>query len=1052
MIGNMVDIESQVQEFADLYGAEITKLKKVPGKDKKSVQKKEAREKLVKRKVSVEEMFTASSDKVELAKQKLSEREKLYKEQSACTLETVSGKSDMLDKLQHRQKQLLLYIEEKERESLPDSERVEPIGESCSEESLSNTSGKTYPKHKHPKATMKHVTHARTISDPHMLRPDSKTQLAVAQVHQDQRPGSPRSLSPRDKSPRLGHKDSSEKKVAKRPSLIAEQVTARLYNAEQIKKHADTHGGARRKTTQLSSSTEEKGLHSRSKSAPLLDNAMRLTSGLAKSAATNRMSPSSPSTVVTHLIPSCPRLKNSTSSLASVPEFIDETFKDSDRHDTLIHQGGKESSVDPEMDDFGHLSSSYPESNIKNIPRSDLQHDESLELGIHQDIIVPVLHDSQLTSTHEPKRKRPKMVEAGTPVVNVEPIAMDTREDGSGEDGIVIRASPDGVSNKDIDASCSRPVLEAAAEKLAKVPQSAKHIPSSETDRKKKDKTFHKKSSPSDKSKKSTKTAGKSEKDSKTPETHRRRNSDQEIRRSSQSPLPSPRGRGMDRYNKDTKRPGSGPAALGQRKSPRTERSSSKESAASSRSVSREGSIHSDRSMSRESMGSLKSDRSTSRDSTGSLRSEHSNSRESMSSIKSERSVSKDSVSSREGSSLSRPSSGSSGKTKSKNSGDKKSKKTNDIDEDGKKKVKKASKKRDNLKGDQLLSKPKKKHKSVDIPVEFFMAGSGGAGGGDGTSLNIGLADHNDLLRPNTDPAHEIFAKSLRSDNIPEKEFRPFTEGLYPNEDGTFHTISYDSTEEGRPRSRNDNRSSRRKPDGYRSTGDDSDSVGRLSRSGSVASTVSAISTRSTKSHNSLEQQSGSHQHKDNNEYSDDSLDGVERVSPEGQHHGDDELTEKYLQTVKDRLQSEEHVFSEDSLDDEKQPKHRDGYDADISMTASDQHGRTINKNARADVPQSHTGKTAPVVNITEATTESDSIDQPALINPSASSLGVAPCVNRAPGSTPDLGSSQHDSSHQFSADSLVEADEDIFVEEEVEGQNVQPAEQQSPHPANKHK
>ena len=94
------------------------------------------------RKEKLTRMFLATSEKLGAEKRKLKEKEERFREIGSEQLEKVSKQSELIKRLQHRQKKLLKFIEEREPVS-PDDIRAEPIGESCSEESLLSASSYT---------------------------------------------------------------------------------------------------------------------------------------------------------------------------------------------------------------------------------------------------------------------------------------------------------------------------------------------------------------------------------------------------------------------------------------------------------------------------------------------------------------------------------------------------------------------------------------------------------------------------------------------------------------------------------------------------------------------------------------------------------------------------------------------------------------------------------------------------------------------------------------------------------------------------------------------
>ena len=102
----------------------------------------DAGEEKLSRKEKLTRMFLATTEKLNIEKRKLKEKEKRFREIGSEQLEKVSKQSELIKRLQHRQAKLFKFIEEHEPVS-PDDIRAEPIGESCSEESLLSASSYT---------------------------------------------------------------------------------------------------------------------------------------------------------------------------------------------------------------------------------------------------------------------------------------------------------------------------------------------------------------------------------------------------------------------------------------------------------------------------------------------------------------------------------------------------------------------------------------------------------------------------------------------------------------------------------------------------------------------------------------------------------------------------------------------------------------------------------------------------------------------------------------------------------------------------------------------
>ncbi len=222
-------------------------------------------------------MFLVTSHKLNDAKMKLREKEENFRQIKSEQLAKVNRQSELIKRLQQRQAKLLKFIEEQEPSSPEEDVRAEPIGESCSEESLLSASSYTGgAKHKLSAAApqqsgVRGTSHRKAInqaraeffnksfesqdllnSDPHRkFRSGSLPPVITVTTARDAASRGARSKSEEKQMKSAIEKNKARgKKSASGPlkalgSSIAEQVTARLYNPDKIRQSYEAAQRAR---------------------------------------------------------------------------------------------------------------------------------------------------------------------------------------------------------------------------------------------------------------------------------------------------------------------------------------------------------------------------------------------------------------------------------------------------------------------------------------------------------------------------------------------------------------------------------------------------------------------------------------------------------------------------------------------------------------------------------------------------------------------------------------------------------------------------------------
>ena len=312
------------------------------------VTEKEKESELSKKMQDIEEMFLADSEKLALQKRRIEEKEKEYKTKTAAELDAIQNQTDIIDKLDHKQQQLIMYIEEQQHEmSSPDYERAAPIGASCSDDSIQiGARGYTRP------TRSSSLRHKRTSSEPaaELSTPviggktgKSHPRGSMTPPPRASTPGSRGTTPPpgRDVRPKsLPLNPHSKPKGKEKTTVLGKlgqklgQVTDRLHPSSKkgtngSKKINPEKGGE--KTSERRSRSNAEPLHTRSQSAPILASSHGKGNAHLVSNTIRAMSP---------------RLRLSSSSLASVPESLDEDIGGGNED---INQRLREVSMSPDV-------------------------------------------------------------------------------------------------------------------------------------------------------------------------------------------------------------------------------------------------------------------------------------------------------------------------------------------------------------------------------------------------------------------------------------------------------------------------------------------------------------------------------------------------------------------------------------------------------------------------------------------------------------------------------------------------------------------------------
>ena len=212
----------------------------------------------------LEEMFRASSNNLKAQKRLLQESEATFRSDEARRYKEIAKQLEVVEKLEIHKKHLVRYIQEKQHEKLlMDTERVEPIGQSCSEESVVSAI-----------SMVQQVGQSlRSASEPRLNNePDGRNADGRLSRNMKREGKLKRTISP---SPSEAKTRSFIQKF--KPSSIAEQVTARLYPVMTSKK---TKSKRSRTTSPLSkSSAPEEKRQERSRSVPVLTDRQKTLGG-----------------------------------------------------------------------------------------------------------------------------------------------------------------------------------------------------------------------------------------------------------------------------------------------------------------------------------------------------------------------------------------------------------------------------------------------------------------------------------------------------------------------------------------------------------------------------------------------------------------------------------------------------------------------------------------------------------------------------------------------------------------------------------------------------
>lgn len=1012
-------IDEQIQKFANMYGAQIKQLKLNVETQKEQLSQMEALQSKLKRQSeedvrqqqdTIQRMFLASSEQLEQERRKIEDMEQRYRMEDKSKLENLVRQTELTEQLDHREKQLLMYIQEKDKEKSLDAKRMEPLGESGSEESLNSSKGYARP----TKASLGRQQKASSADKLSMS--DSIKSETRAQVHaslnaplsapvsesilstptKGQRERSPKPLAGKTSRAVLTTTDTNraERRSPKlKPSTVAEKVTARLYQQPDQGKRTDT-SPRRRQDHPLGSGREL--IHTRSKSAPgplrvppLSPNDYDPSKG-GSLPSVKRLTASDPR-LPSQMLSSHPRLRQSSSSLASVAESIDESLED-DRMETP----GKDSAFDEvSMDTLDSLQDEFPAMSFTAPQLPDLSEDGARSpspgrppgnkdpsndqsssrhqprkgqdpsdltfiphKGTIDDIIDEGHRDGHLSEDmYGPEKKKLRLHSEGTES------GVEIREEGSGDEiissscsslqGNVPRTTPEGDSPATMVEMTTPGSIPRGPEK--QLPRTGLYgteagspaviYPGKEAVQHIEAVTFHATSDahipPSVEKMLKDKDAGKSPDTLTSTSTRAKSKSpsrslitEDEPKRKSRSPSVRKTGKRQgdtnESNNVEEQKVSSGAVKISQ--SPSTSRKTTP-----SPSVSRKSGPGSRMSPS----PSMKRKSGTKGSVSPSPRSASRESITSGSSVGQDRRLSIDSLSSVD-SSTSRPGSSTSKrtpegtpplgtrKTSSRKSG--KGKENNDEQEPSPKSGRSSGAKKrehpaDRKRGEQMLSKPKKRIKD-EIPVEIFVAGSGPGGG---VSLNIGSEEASTDFMPRVnDPTHELFAKSLRSggrDRSASVSSVKSIEEITYTEDGTKivrrireHRGSVDSLSSADSRSgisRDQELPVRRLPDGQTQSSEDPDTdlvegdnrhhqwESKRIKKGIEAERTTPIEGTGP------------------DDLDDSHVGNISRDSLDEGDNGDQGDYKKYQEMLTDQLEEEGRLFS-DSLDSEDGDDHMD--------------------------------------------------------------------------------------------------------------------------------
>ena len=178
-------------------------------------------EHLKQKEMELEELFLTQSEKLELEKRRLKDKEKNYRDHDAAILKSMSVQTDFIEQLEHKKVQLVQYIEAKEQDLEEDDGivRGSPVGASSS-----------------------HSTGSLHSSPRTSRRTTKPSSLSLSALNTDHSRFSHSDSVPSPKPPLSPSPSKKEAKPKVKTSITAQKVTDRLYNAEKIKQQALASG------------------------------------------------------------------------------------------------------------------------------------------------------------------------------------------------------------------------------------------------------------------------------------------------------------------------------------------------------------------------------------------------------------------------------------------------------------------------------------------------------------------------------------------------------------------------------------------------------------------------------------------------------------------------------------------------------------------------------------------------------------------------------------------------------------------------------------------
>lgn len=241
-LSRMVGEPDRLLGIADLYGAEIRNMRDSMGGQKQQmsqdelIQEDKNEDQLMEnqeRQKKIEELFVANTQKIAVERKELADRERSYRKHDNDKLQVINRQRQKIAELERRQQELLTLMEEIELNKHPnDCERMEPIGESCSEESLAIKKEAGYTR---PTKSSLLKKQQRSMSDPASTHKQGRYSSPV-QVHHAQQPDEKVRLSPRSRSTKL--------KVNKQNAGVAQINDRSDSPQQQVKNNVDAKHGS----------------------------------------------------------------------------------------------------------------------------------------------------------------------------------------------------------------------------------------------------------------------------------------------------------------------------------------------------------------------------------------------------------------------------------------------------------------------------------------------------------------------------------------------------------------------------------------------------------------------------------------------------------------------------------------------------------------------------------------------------------------------------------------------------------------------------------------